>query len=149
MNCVFEGDGYHWIGDAATFIDCTFNVEFHDAEPVVGTVTFENCVFNKGVHFAAATSPAPDATGRFFAANECTFNGNLTVSGFESASLTDCTLSGNNWAGKNMIAYCPLVIDHCDFTTGIRLSYSDTSLVTCTNCTVNLSWAGGSATVGS
>lgn len=145
---MFEGEGNHWIGDAATFINCTFDVVIDNAEPKTGTITFENCTFNKNVHFASADG-TDTSTDKFFEAKNCRFNANLTVSNFEKVSLTNCAFSGNNWAGKNMISYSPLVIDNCTFTTGIRLSYSDTTKVTCTNGTVDLSWSGGSATVGS
>lgn len=148
VNCVFEGEGNHWIGDAATFINCTFDVVIDNAEPKTGTITFENCTFNKNVHFASADG-TDTSTDKFFEAKNCRFNANLTVSNFEKVSLTNCAFSGSNWAGKNMISYSPLVIDNCTFTTGIRLSYSDTTKVTCTNGTVDLSWSGGSATVGS
>lgn len=150
VNCVFEGEGEHWIKDTATFINCTFNTIIKDAEPVIGTITFDNCTFNKSVHFASA-DVNDTSSGKFFVAENCDFNASLTVSNFEKATLKNCELSGNNWASENMISHCPLVIDGCTFTTGIRLAQGMTAdAVTCTNGNVELNLGGSSsATVGS
>ena len=137
-NVVFEDSGKLWIKDAATFVNCTFKCEISNAEPVEGTVTFENCTFEKAVHFAPAANGVA-TTGKFFEAKGCTFTGNLTVMGFERVTLTNCTLTGSNWAGANMISYCPVTFNNCTLANGVRLAQGMTAAdVTCNGCAIQV-----------
>lgn len=147
-NVVFDADKLY-IKGKMTFINCTFNAPIQDAQAVVGTVKFENCTFNNTVHFAPDDPSAP-TTGKFFEAEGCTFAKVLTVQGFEKVTLKGCTLTGTNWSRMNMVSYCPVNVENCNFSAGIRIDNNLVTVdgITCTGGTVTVSWSGGSATVG-
>ncbi len=138
VDVVFNGTGNLWTRGAVTYENCTFNQAISNAEPAEGTAKFVDCTFNKAVHYSPASKGAPNV-GEFVAEN-CTFNGNATFQGFEHLYFTNCSFSGSNWAGTNMIVYSPATFDSCTWTltNGVRAAGNPASDFTFINCSTNV-----------
>ena len=141
-NVVFSGRNHLFLKGNSTFINCTFNSEIDNADPVAGTVTFEGCTFNRPVHFAPGSGDT--VNGAYFVAKNCTFNGPtpgdssrvLVVQGFEKVTLTNCTMNGTDWAGASMISYCPVEFNACTVKNGVRVAGVSNDQITGSNCSV-------------